>query len=160
MCWEEVANPQPASSTSRPLRLPHRRRRPQFTSSKYWYLSDSNMPLECGALAPLSPLIVHRFCHGDRPFHANIRIDVIELREAAEEPETGGGNGFAERGHVVPVLEIVNRIAVDKSHHAAVDDFRRVDEAGGFEIGNGALEHLLIAHFPNTVSFVRGDLGH
>src|ERR1039457_2535132 len=96
-----------------------------------------------------------------RPLNAHITVDVIELCEAAEKVEARGRDGVAHGGYVRAIGEVVNRIAIEKSHCFAVNDRRRIDESGAPELADRSLDHILIRHLPYAIApFVRGDLSH
>src|SRR5688572_7946794 len=100
------------------------------------------------------------FAQRQRALHTDVRVDVVELREAAEETEAGFLHGLAHRRHILAVRKIVNGISIEEADDLFVGDGVRMDEPDPGEIRDHALEHLLVVEIPDAIAFIRGDLGH
>src|SRR5438477_885405 len=96
----------------------------------------------------------------DRALDADVRVDVVELREAAEEAKPDGGDGLAQRRDVLFVLEIIDGIPVSKSHYPLIDHGLPIEKPERLQFVDRPPRNGFVAQFPNSVAPIRGDLRH
>src|SRR5437763_13999134 len=101
-----------------------------------WQLAADN-PLPTANCQPptRSPQLLR---HPQRPFDTHIAVDVIELREAAEEPQPRGRDRLAHGGDVLAVVEVVHRISVNEADDLAITNGLRIEQLHRLEVAQHA----------------------
>src|SRR5476649_1332539 len=74
--------------------------------------------------------------------------------------DAGFLDAVAELRDVLAIVEVVDRITVREPDDTLVVHGPGIDEIHFREIADDALRDVLVAHLPNAVAGVRGDLSH